>query len=240
MRNLILTLSALTLLGTSAYSQTIYSISNYPLVTAAAEQFYALRDAGGNVLPEGTFLQLGYFTSSSAANLFSGEFRPLAEFRIGDAFEGDDDFLPDGTFFVSVTFYQNESMVQSAKVFADQANEVEFNPSLSPFPTTNDTILALRWYTGTTATGNYNTASSASWLWKTVSTVPSGPDIYFDGAVVYTEAQGMGEAATGGSGLVNANSDFAATLVPEPGISMLVFSALGLVTLVRRRTAKVA
>jgi hypothetical protein len=139
-----------------------------------------LRDAGGNPLPQGSassnsdgmLVQLGYFTSATTANKFSGTWTPLTgaggrpRTAIGDSFNllgSGNGALQFNTFFLTGT--------ATIEVYdLNDSGHYQTQSSVGIWPTTppNSQILGIRFYdTPDGQFGYYNTVSSDTWRWKT-------------------------------------------------------------------------
>lgn len=175
---------------------------------------------------DGAVLQLGYFTTSTAADLFSGVFVPLtgegslnttfANTRIGDqTLNGG----TDGRFALSLNFTAGN---------AGTGNSL---------PAAN-TLLAIRFYNATTigASSFFQTVADIAWLWKSPSNPASNVSLSLDdGGLKLQSNPGAASPATG--------TPIATTIptaaAPEPTSAALLM--VGLVSLAsrRRRVAKV-
>lgn len=137
---------------------------------------YLLKDSEGNALQQGTSVNqdgalvvLGYFTESSASNLFQGEFVPLTSgTTIGDSSYG-------SGFGPGILSFTTKFVVgtQTVSVYPDEPASYDVNASHvigTSSPATN-TLLAIRFYDQSIATNSakYNTVASPDWKWPGAS-----------------------------------------------------------------------
>ena len=167
---------------------------------------------------DGFVLRLGYYTASSAANLFAGTFVPLSgagsantaynKTSIGDANARG---AANGTFALNLSFTPGN---------ATTGNNL---------PATG-TILAIQFYNNTTLASStaYNVASNAAWTWQTPAIPGPTVAISFDD----TNTQLLGGSTT---------AFYTSQPIPEP--SSLAFGGVGLIGLlwmVRYRRSRLA
>src|SRR5437762_6769656 len=150
-----------------------------------------LRDSAGAALPQGSatansdgrLVELGYFTTATTADKFSGSWIPLTSAgslprtAIGDSFNltgAGDGVIQFNTFFRSGT--------ATAEVYdATDPGHYQTQSLAGVTATTppDNQIMAIRFYdTADGSSGHYNTVSSDTWRWKTP--VPSGTVVAID------------------------------------------------------------
>jgi len=145
-----------------------------------------VRDAAGNPLSQGSassntdgaLVQLGYFTSATTANLFSGTWTPLTGgpgrpgTTVGDSFNllgSGDGVLQFNTFFLAGT-----ATVEVYDLNDTGHYQTRSSVGISPAAPPDNHILAIRFYNTVDGRfGFYNTVSSNTWRWKTPTTAGS-------------------------------------------------------------------
>lgn len=173
MRRHLITLLILTGGWGTAWSQSSTTVNWYNSTTST------LRDMAGNPLTQGNaslncdgdLIQLGYFTTATTANKFSGTWIPLTgapgqpRTTIGDSFNlagSGDGVVQFNTFFLSGT--------ATVEVYdASDSGHYQTQSAIGVSATTppENQILALRFYdTADGRSGHYNTVSSDTWRWK--------------------------------------------------------------------------
>ncbi|MEA3212708.1 MAG: hypothetical protein QOE70_5765 [Chthoniobacter sp.] len=201
----------------TTHAQQPYTLSN----TTSPDTL--LRDRNGLLLDnetstqpgnlQGQLVQLGYFSTASDGNLFSGSFNVLAEFQSGDSASGTVD-VPNGRISLTAQFTLS---LQVTNFPGGTEQKTYSAPSAYPAA---GSPLAIRWYDAHTVTGNFNTMSATSWDWVSPTAVP---------------ATGINLNPSTAAGLAfQDNSHPFVASVPEPRcFALLLFSALGF--LLRRR-----
>lgn len=181
-------------------------------------QLGAPLSAGGQANGDGFLYQLGYFSTATTANNFSGTWVPLtgegslnsdfASSRIGD---GDG---ADGEVYASFTFDTGVSTRGSA------------------LPSSNAVPLSIRFYNASTiaAATFYNTVSNDLWLWKSPATpAPLPPTVFMS-----LTDPGLAFESVDVNGQTLGASQLRTTIpVPEPTSAFLV--AVGAAGLMMRR-----
>ena len=167
---------------------------------------------------QGQLIQLGYFSTATTGNLFSGIFRPLASFASGDSTTGVSP-VPNGRISLAVTFDTSNN----ATNFSGSATSFTY-AALNAFPAAG-TPLSIRWYDTTNTTGYFNSVSAPSWLWVTPTNVPaSSISLNFDPSV------------TTGVAYQDSAHPQIASIVPEPSTYALLGTGLiAVVPMLRRR-----
>lgn len=176
----------------------------------------AVLSAGTSANGDGMAVQIGYYSTATVGNNFSGTWIPLTgqnsvnsaylSASIGD--EGTAGGIPDGEFYSG-----------------DQLELIEGSATRGNFPSSTTIPLSLRFYNAALVSNatRYNTVSDDLWLWKT-----PGSSSPLATQVIMTLAD-LGLEWEGGAG-----SEFKTTLViPEPTSAFLL--ALGAVGLLGRR-----
>lgn len=235
-RRLFAALLGATLVSTSAFSAIItISFDSGGSVTIKDNLGVDL-PGGSTVDGNGAVIQLGYYSSGSAANNFLGTWVPLTgdgsantgnisldntgtialnQTSVGD---NNDSGAGDGTFAMTVNFDTNVS------------SKSQNLPSLTTIP------LVIRFYNATTFGGAslYNAVSrDTGWLWQTPADAPNQPVLFLSladpGLEWESTAQGQSVANETKTTLV---------LIPEPSsLAVVLAGMVGLAAVRRRRTA---
>lgn len=166
----------------------------------------------------GAVLRLGYYTASSAANLFAGTFVPLTG-------QG------------STNTAYNTTSIGDANARGAGNGTFALNLSFTPGSATTGnnlpaagTILAIQFYNNTTlATSTmYNVASNTAWVWQTPAIPGPTVTITFDDA----NTQLLGG---------NSTAFYTSQPVPEPSaLALGGLSLLGLIWVIRQRHIQLA
>lgn len=173
MRRHLITLFMLTGGWVTAWSQSSTTVNWYNSTISP------LRDMAGNPLTQGnavlncdgTLIQLGYFTSATTANKFSGTWVPLTgapgrpRTTIGDSFDlnGSGDGVAQFN-----TFFQSGTATIEVYDESDGGHyQTQSSVGISSTTPPDNQILAIRFYdTADGRSGHYNTVSSDTWRWK--------------------------------------------------------------------------
>ncbi len=110
---------------------------------------------------QGQLVQLGYFSTATDSNLFSGNFIPLAQFNSGDSSSGTTN-IPNGRISLTVQF---DLSLQATNFPASPAVAGTLSyAALNSYPAAG-APLAIRWYDTTNTSGFYNSVSATNWDW---------------------------------------------------------------------------
>ena len=115
---------------------------------------------------QGQLVQLGYFSTATDSNLFSGNFIPLAQFNSGDSATGTTN-VPSGRISLIVQF----DLTLQAINFPDGAATSSY-AALNSYPAAG-APLAIRWYDTTNTAGFYNSVSATNWDWVVPTNTPA-------------------------------------------------------------------
>jgi PEP-CTERM motif-containing protein len=240
-----------------AQDTTTVNWSNFS-ANAGTQSSILFRDAGGTPLSQGVaanntdgmLVQLGYYSTASAANSFTGTWTPITGFTsaslptqpartsIGDAFNNNGgggsgsgagviDFT---TFFVSG---DNQPFVYDPSFSGayQTLSQISITNSAPP----NGIILSIRFYDTTNgASGNFNAVSSDAWTWQSPNT-PGGGQVNISIASLFVDGPGGSLADLEWQ---DATNPFKTTIsaIPEPStVALIVAGAVGFLAL-RRRT----
>ena len=174
---LFLFITGLTLASALSATPQITIVWGTTTIDGSAE---VLKDANGNPLSagvqgngDGDLVELGYFTSATTSDPFSGQWIALTrQTHVGDSSSGYG--FNDGMFIFTTNFLKNRDYVV---VFPTEPKEFEDNPGFTITATTPPpgTPVCIRFYDKPTLGGaNYNTVTGAEWLWPSF---PSGSSI---------------------------------------------------------------
>jgi hypothetical protein len=131
----------------------------------------ALSQGTANVNSDGTLVQLGYFSSGTSANNFSGTWIPLTgagglNTSVGDS--PDLSGLGNGRIGFSTTFHFSSNQVDVYDATMDAGHYItQSSVTISAGQPAAGQVLAIRFYDSTNTSGHYNTVSNDSWTWVT-------------------------------------------------------------------------
>jgi hypothetical protein len=182
---------------------------------------------------DGTLIQLGYFSTGTAANNFAGIWTPitgatsLGKTTIGDSADlsgAGNGIFQFNTFFATGTSNVDVYVNGFDSGYYQTHSSISITSSLPP----NQQILAIRFFDSNSGTGMYNTVSSDTWKWSSPDNVSI---INIDLAASSATLEWESVAAFGLTG-----TEFKTVLpIPEPSTYALMFiGALGMMVLRRR------
>jgi MYXO-CTERM domain-containing protein len=185
----------------------------------------SLLSAGTNANSDGALIQLGFFTLATSGNLFAGTWVPLTgvgsngKTTIGDTATASSS--SSGTFQFNTYFVQGSSSPQVYDPSAYPTTSFQTGSSIQITSTSpaSGQILSIRFFDSNSG-GNYNTVSSASWLWITPDN--SAPVVLID-------------LANSNLSWQDSASPFKTSISPVPEPSTFAFALIGLGALALRR-----
>lgn len=170
---------------------------------------------------DGVLVQLGYFSGSSAGGNFAGTWIPLT---LGTTIGDSADLLGSGNGRVSfTTFYEDLKNLASIYVIGDPGHyDTTSSVTITSSQPPNGKVLAIRFFdTHDGLSGNYNSVSADTWLWKTPSDF--GESISIDLAVSALEWED------------SVNPFRTAIAVPESSVCFLAGCGMALIFVYQRR-----
>lgn len=216
-----------TSVGMLSYGATLVTTVNFDSGSRLLVNSNGVTPLTGGTIADGNgaVLQLGYFSTSTAADLFSGTFVPLT-----------------GEGSLNTTFANSSIGDQTANGGVDGRFALTLNFTSGNAGTGNslpaaNTFLAIRFYNATTIASStfFETIADTAWLWKSPSNPPSNVSISLDDSGLKRQSNPGAASPAAGTPISTAIP----TAAPEPTSTALVL--VGLVSLAarRRRSAKV-
>jgi PEP-CTERM motif-containing protein len=190
----------------------------------------ALSQGNASLNTDGMLVQLGYFSTGTAANNFSGTWTPLTGATAPFTTIGDSSDLAgsgNGMIQFSTFFHPGTTAVQVYLPVLDPgayATMSSVTVSLATPPPNQ--VLAIRFYDTANTTGHYNTVSSDTWLWQSPAASPVTVTINLAASTLEWESVAQGFSGT----------EFKTVLpIPEPSTYALFgLGAVGMMALRRR------